>query len=105
MDTNRNDCSAPSRGGSGQAQGLQRWKEITVTRTGYRLLLYFLEHQSRVVTRDELLHEVWGYTRSGEDRNLVETAIRRLRKEIEDDPKNPECLHTIWGVGIPLRRA
>jgi DNA-binding response OmpR family regulator len=79
-------------------------KEITVTRTGYRLLVYFLEHQSRVVTRDELLHEVWGYTRSGEDRNLVETAIRRLRKEIEDDPKNPECLHTIWGVGYRFEK-
>lgn len=74
-------------------------KEITVTRTGYRLLVYFLQHKSKVVTREELLREVWGYTRSGEDRNLVETAIRRLRKEIEDDPKNPEYLHTIWGVG------
>lgn len=73
--------------------------EIAVTRTGYRLLVYFLQHKSEVVTREELLREVWGYTRSGEDRNLVETAIRRLRKVIEDDPRNPECLHTIWGVG------
>lgn len=74
-------------------------REITVTRTIYRLLVYFLQHKSRVVTHEELLREVWDYDSSADDRNLVETAVRRLRMQIEDDPRNPQCLHTIWGVG------
>jgi two-component system KDP operon response regulator KdpE len=74
-------------------------KEVKVTRTGYKLLVYFMQHQSKVISKEELLREVWGYPGEHAGNNLVESAIRRLRQDIEEDPKNPRCLHTIWGVG------
>lgn len=74
-------------------------KEVSVTATGYRLLVYLMQHQQKVVSKEELLREVWGYSGSMKEFNLVESAIKRLRKDIGDDPKKPDCLHTVWGSG------
>lgn len=74
-------------------------KEVSVTATGYRMLVYLMQHQQKVVSKEELLREVWGYSGSMKEFNLVESAIKRLRKDIGDDPKKPDCLHTVWGSG------
>lgn len=73
--------------------------EISVTATGYRMLVYLMQHQQKVVSKEELLREVWGYHGSMKEFNLVESAIKRLRRDIGDDPKKPDCLHTVWGMG------
>ena len=73
--------------------------ELSITPIGFRLLVYFMQHKSEVVTKEQLLRDVWGHTGGFSDANLVDSAIRRLRKDIGDDAANPECLRTIWGVG------
>lgn len=65
----------------------------------YRLLRYLMHHRGRVIPKEELLREVWGYSNIAGDLNLVETAVKRLRREIEDDPKRPRFLLTVWGTG------
>lgn len=73
--------------------------EIQVTPIDFRLLVFFMEHMGEVVTKEQLLREVWRHSGGFEDSNLVDSAIRRLRRDIGEDSENPECLHTVWGVG------
>ena len=63
----------------------------------YKLLKYLLDNSGRVVTKDELLKNVWDDEFIGEGTLAVH--IRHLREKIEDDPKDPQVIKTIWGVG------
>ena len=67
----------------------------------FELLVYLLENQSRVVTRDELLNQVWGYEYDGETRTL-DMHIRTLRQKLGE--KGSSCIKTIRGVGYRLVR-
>jgi DNA-binding response OmpR family regulator len=51
-----------------------------------------------VVTREELLRRVWGYDYFGDTR-LLDVHIRRLRRKVERDPDEPECVVTVRGRG------
>jgi DNA-binding response OmpR family regulator len=64
----------------------------------YDLLLYFLEHPSRALSRDTLLEQVWGWDFSGDSRT-VDVHIRWLREKIEEDPSTPKRLVTVRGAG------
>ena len=63
----------------------------------YKLLLYLLENPGRIITRDELFDNVW------EDENTcdgtITVHIRHIREKIEVEPKNPEIIKTVYGVG------
>jgi DNA-binding response OmpR family regulator len=65
----------------------------------FRMLHFFMSHLGEIIRKEDLLRNVWGYQVSTGDLNLVESAVRRLRKLVEDDPNEPTCLQTIWGVG------
>lgn len=66
----------------------------------YKLILYLLENRGRVVTKDELLKNVWDDEFVGEGTLAVH--IRHLREKIEKDPRNPGIIKTIWGVGYMI---
>ena len=59
-----------------------------------------LENRGRVVTKDELLKNVWDDEFIGE--GTIAVHIRHLREKIEKDPKEPLIIKTIWGVGYIL---
>lgn len=63
----------------------------------YKMLKFLLEHRGSVVTKDELLINVWEDEYIGEGTLAVHA--RHLREKIEKDPKNPEIIKTVWGVG------
>ena len=69
----------------------------------YKMLLYLVENRGRVVTKDELLKNVWDDEFIGEGTLVVH--IRHLREKIEKDPKNPEIIKTVWGVGYMVEEA
>ncbi len=73
---------------------------LSLTRLEFDLLRYFLEHPDRVISRDELLEEVWS---DGEERGekTVNVAVNRLKKKIENDPEHP-YIETVRGVGYRL---
>jgi two-component system, OmpR family, response regulator MtrA len=72
--------------------------EVHLTRTEFRLLVELAGAAGRVVTREELLKRVWGYDYFGDTR-LLDVHIRRLRRKIERDPDDPECVLTVRGRG------
>lgn len=73
-------------------------KVISLTRLEFDLLVALAKEPGRVITRDALLSEVWGY-RHSTDTRLVNVHVQRLRSKIEHDPENPEIVVTVRGVG------
>jgi len=79
------------------------WRDdqaIDLTATEFNLLGYLLENARRVISKSELLDNVWGFDFRG-DPNIVETYISYLRKKIDD--REPPLIHTIRCVGYTLR--
>lgn len=77
-----------------------RDEQISLKAMEYKLLLYLLSNRGRVVTKDELLEKVWEDEFIGEGTLAVH--IRHLREKIEEDPKNPLIIKTVWGVGYMI---
>jgi DNA-binding response OmpR family regulator len=72
-------------------------KEIALTTREYELFLYLVRNPDRVVSREEILREVWQWGFG--DASTVTVHVRRLREKIEPDPRIPSFLHTEWGAG------
>ena len=76
-------------------------EEVHCTRTEFRLLSELAEHPGKVLSREHLLEQVWGYDYFGDGR-LVDVHVRRLRTKIEPDPANPRFILTVRGMGYKL---
>ena len=76
----------------------KRGQRIKLTQVEYGIMKLFMENPSRALSREEILHAVWGKDYLGELK-IVDVNIRRLRVKIEDDPTSPTCITTIWGYG------
>jgi len=76
-------------------------QEVQLTRREYDLLAYLLANKRLVLTRDQILQEVWGYDYAG-DTNVVDVYIRYLRSKIDDVFKK-KYIHTVRGVGYVIR--
>jgi two-component system response regulator MtrA len=73
-------------------------RKIELTILENRILLYFLKNQNKVINREELMMEVWGYNADVNTRTL-DMHIVRLRKKIESNPDSPQYLQTVRGIG------
>jgi DNA-binding response OmpR family regulator len=71
---------------------------VVLTAHEFKLLKFFTENAERVLTRDVLLNEVWGYNFYPTTRT-VDNQILKLRQKLEPDPTNPRHLLTIYGAG------
>lgn len=77
------------------------WKdgqEVELTPIEFDLLHALVRHAGRVLSREQLVEHVWGVDYYGDER-VVDVHIGRLRKKVEDDPSQPEFIHTVWGIG------
>lgn len=73
-------------------------RKIELTILENRILLYFLKNQNKVINREELMMEVWGYNADVNTRTL-DMHIVRLRKKIETNADSPQYLQTVRGIG------
>jgi two-component system alkaline phosphatase synthesis response regulator PhoP len=71
---------------------------IELSAREFKLLRYFVEHRGATISRDELLNEVWGYNAMPSTRT-VDVHIAWLRQKLEDNPKHPQYIHTVHGLG------
>jgi len=78
---------------------IQRDRQVDVSPMEFRLLKYLMQNAGNVVSKEDLLHDVWGYAASSGDMNLIEATIRRLRQKVESDPSRPRYIQTVWGAG------
>jgi DNA-binding response OmpR family regulator len=71
---------------------------VTLTAHEFKLLKYFVENAERVLSREELLNEVWGYN-SYPTTRTVDNQILKLRQKLEPDSADPHHLQTVYGAG------
>jgi DNA-binding response OmpR family regulator len=74
---------------------------VSLTATEFRLLEFLMTRPGVVFSRDQLLNAVWGQDRAITDR-AVDVYVLRLRQKIEQDPANPELIHSVRGFGYTL---
>ena len=84
-------------------RAIRHGQAIDLTMKEFELLKYLMEHPREVLTREQILENVWGYDFMGES-NVIEVYIRYLRLKIEDEGQK-RLIQTVRGVGYVLREA
>ncbi len=79
-----------------------RGQELELQPKQFDLLTYLVRNRGTVLTRDQLLQNVWGYDYVGDTRT-VDVHVRWLREKLEEDPANPRLIQTVRGVGYCFR--
>lgn len=75
-------------------------REITLKALEYKLLYYLFTNRGKVVSKDDLLRDVWEDEHINE--GTIAVHIRHLREKTEADPKEPQIIKTVWGVGYMM---
>lgn len=76
----------------------KKGKSLKLSPREYEILHYFIKKQGEIVTRDELLNQIWGYD-SFPNTRTVDAHIAKLRGKIEDKPEEPKLIVTLHGLG------
>ncbi len=76
-------------------------KSIDLTAKEFEILKLFMQNPKKVYTKEQLYTLVWNDVYCG-DENAVNVHISRLRNKIEEDPRNPRYVLTVWGIGYKL---
>ena len=73
-------------------------RNLDLSRNEFELLVFLSKNPRQVFSREQLYERIWGFDSYG-DLNTVTVTINRLRQKIEDNPKNPKYILTVWGIG------
>jgi len=76
--------------------------EIILTALEYRLLLFFANHIGQVLSRNQLLEQIWDVAGDFVNDNTLTVYIKRLRNKLEDNPQNPTIIKTVRGLGYKV---
>jgi two-component system, OmpR family, alkaline phosphatase synthesis response regulator PhoP len=82
----------------GRTEVLREGRNVPVSAKEFQLLQYFVEHRGSTLSRDVLLKEVWGYDVTPSSRT-VDVHVAWLRQKLEKDPRNPQFILTVVGLG------
>lgn len=77
-------------------------KELLLSALEYRLLLILLQNKGQILTRNQLLEEIWDASGEYVNDNTLSVYMKRLREKIEKNPQSPRLLHTIRGIGYRM---
>ncbi len=81
-----------------KAEVTMNGRPIDLAAKEFQLLRYFIEHRGATLSRDELLHEVWGYNATPSTRT-VDVHVAWLRQKLEPNPRVPQYILTVHGLG------
>ena len=76
--------------------------EVFLSALEYRLLLYFLQHKGKLVTREMLRDAIWDSAGEYVSDNALNVYIKRLREKVEDDASDPRLIVTVRGLGYKV---
>ena len=76
-------------------------REVKLTPTEFQILLLLAGHRKRVFSAEEIFERIWDEP-CYESRNTVMVHIRNIREKIEDNPREPRFIKTVWGVGYKI---
>lgn len=78
-------------------------EEIACSRIEYQLLCLLIENKNVILSKAQILDKIWDQQGKYVDDNTVSVNIKRLRDKIEDNPKQPQWIHTVRGLGYSWR--
>jgi len=81
-----------------RAEVFRNGSPVALSAREFQLVKYFIEHRGATLSRKELLKEVWGYVGAPSTRT-VDVHVFTLRRKLETDPRNPQFIQTIMGLG------
>lgn len=84
------------------AQVTKAGQEVFLSALEYRLLLYFMQHKGKMVTRENLRDAIWDSAGEYVSDNALNVYVRRLREKIEDDSSDPKIILTVRGMGYKV---
>jgi two-component system alkaline phosphatase synthesis response regulator PhoP len=90
--------SGPIRVDFRRAEVFRHESPVALSAREFQLLKYFIEHRGATLSRKELLKEVWGYGGVPSTRT-VDVHVFTLRRKLETDPRHPQLIQTIMGLG------
>lgn len=76
--------------------------ELALTALEYRLLMIFINHRGQILSREQLLEQIWDVAGEFVNDNTLTVYIKRLRKKIEDNPQRPAIIETVRGLGYRM---
>ncbi len=79
-------------------KGFRYGEEFELSKRELDMLRFFMQHQEEVLDRYKIMMAIWGSEHHGFSRTL-DQHIAQLRKKIEKDPKNPQIIQTVYGIG------
>lgn len=79
-------------------------KQLLLTPTEFSILWVLCSNRGRVVSSEELFHEVWGDKYFTNSNNTVMVHIRHLREKMNDSAERPKYIKTVWGVGYKIEK-
>lgn len=79
-------------------------KKLSLTPTEFSILWVLCSNRGRVVSSEELFHEVWGDKYFTNSNNTVMVHIRHLREKMHDSTEHPKYIKTVWGVGYKIEK-
>ena len=82
-----------------QGQVYKNGQLLVLTAAEYKMLCYFMKNANVVLTKEQILKQLWDCDGNYIDNNTLTVYIRRLRMKIEDDPGRPERIVTVRGMG------
>lgn len=85
-----------------EARVFKNGKEIVLTAMEYRLLLILINNRGKILSRNQLLEEIWDVSGDFVNDNTLTVYIKRLRDKIEDEPDNPQIVKTVRGMGYRM---
>lgn len=77
-------------------------KPLSLTPTEFSILRILCENKGKVVSSEQLFHEIWGDEYFSKSNNTITVHIRHLRKKMNDSIDNPKYIKTVWGVGYKI---
>ncbi|MEA4848967.1 MAG: VanR-ABDEGLN family response regulator transcription factor [Clostridiaceae bacterium] len=79
-------------------------KKLSLTPTEFSILWVLCSNRGRVISSEELFHEVWGDKYFTNSNNTVMVHIRHLREKMHDSAEHPKYIKTVWGVGYKIEK-
>lgn len=82
----------------GKYEAYKNGKSLKMSPREFELLKFFIDRRGEIITRDELLSQIWGYE-TFPDTRTIDAHIGKLRKKIENNPEDPKLILTVHGLG------
>ena len=82
-----------------EAKVFKKGEPVWLTALEYKLLLTLARNRGQILTRNQILREIWDLAGDFVSDNTLTVYIKRLREKIEDNPREPQLIHTVRGLG------